>query len=133
MAWLSVRAAGHTYTVAGGDLKLIGEPASSSGSDSAGTFDALALSWAPTGTSTPQYVTTFKAYHGRSALVFQQTWPTGQPDATGGSTFPSLHQVTENALGTLEYTGYGYHAPILRVSVYVCMLIRVSVYVCMLS
>ena len=91
--------------MATGDLTLVDQPQTSTGSDPAGVFDAIGLSWAQAGTSTVQFITTFKAYHGRSAIVFQQEWPTGVTNAKGGSTFPSLRQVTENELGTLEYTG----------------------------
>ena len=89
------------------ELVPTGPPSRSSGSDQSGSFESVSVSFSRAGSSstTPAWVATFKAYTDRPALVFGQRWMQPVLDATGGSTFPSLHHVGPNQLGTLEYTG----------------------------
>ena len=79
----------------GGGLTAVGKPAVASGTDSAGAFDSIALSWSGSGGSSAEWITTFKAYKAdRSALVFQQTWPEAMTGTDGGSVFPSLREAS---------------------------------------
>ena len=91
----------------GAGLTPVGKPTAATGTDSAGAFDSIALSWSGSGGTEAEWVTTFKAYTSdRSALVFQQTWPKAMTGTDGGSVFPSLKEAASSRrLGTLEYTG----------------------------
>ena len=89
-------------------LTLVGKPATSTGSDTAGAFESITLAWVRSGGKDAEWITTFKAYKaGRSALVFKQSWPKAMAGTNGGSIFPSLKQASTSShrLGTLEYTG----------------------------
>lgn len=98
------------FSLSSGDLVLV-TTHKSTGSDKAGTFNEISFQWAmkSKGTSSKlevSWVTSFKAYDNRNAIVFQQKFPTVLTD-TKGSRFPSLKQSPNNNLdlGTLEYTG----------------------------
>jgi hypothetical protein len=101
---------GATASLAAGTLTALGAPVCANGSDAAGAFSSVSLSFsARGGAAEPQFEATFKAYEARPALVFAQRWLQPVPVAKGGSTFPSLRQVHNSSssrqLGTLEYTG----------------------------
>jgi len=111
--WFSSGAAGgysysagsEKFTLSDGTLQAIGSVSHTSSKDPAGEYEALSLSWGPKGGTDVEYITTFKAYKGRSALVFQQSFPKGL-NGTEGTVFPSLEQInTETRLGVLEYCG----------------------------
>ena len=96
---------GKTVTLGNG-MKAIGVPAKSTGSDAAGAFDSLAVSFSRSGSAPAEWIATFKTYTERSAIVFAQTWPKGEANSKGGSVFPALHKAAEAVdMGTLEYTG----------------------------
>ena len=97
---------GKTATLGNG-MKAIGVPAKSTGSDAAGAFDSLAVSFSRSGSAPAEWIATFKTYTGRSAIAFAQTWPKGEANSKGGSVFPALHKAAPAAvdMGTLEYTG----------------------------
>ena len=88
-------------------MKAIGAPAKSSGSDAAGAFESLAVSFSRSGRAPAEWVATFKTYSERTAIAFAQTWPKGEANSKGGSVFPALHAASTEAvdMGTLEYTG----------------------------
>ena len=105
----SFSAEGTTASLAKGDLKALGPPVRGSGSDAAGSFTSLEIPFGRSGGegAAAEWIATFKAYEGRSAIVFAQRWPKGVARALGGSTFPSLRATptAPQQLGTLEYMG----------------------------
>ena len=100
---------GHTFSALAGDLVPFGSPRNGTGKDPSGSYSSLTFEWTTNSSqearSTPQWVSTFKLYHDRNAVVFQQQWPAGVQDARGGSSFPVLAQASSMQLGALEYTG----------------------------
>jgi hypothetical protein len=98
---------GKAVTLGGKGMKAIGAPAKSAGSDAAGAFASLAVSFSRSGSAPAEWIATFKTYTGRSAIAFAQTWPKGEANSKGGSVFPALHKAAPAAvdMGTLEYTG----------------------------
>ena len=112
----SFSAEGKVASLAQGSLQKLGPVVRGNGSDAAGVFASLECSFgrhadpasaSEVGPAQAEWIATFKAYEGRSALVFAQRWPQGVREAQGGSTFPSLRasSTAPRQLGTLEYTG----------------------------
>ena len=99
---------GHTFSLANGNLKVVGSPSISSGHDGIGKFDSVTINWSAEELSSDiEWSTTTRAYAGRSgALVFEQQWHTDTSNIAGGSAFPAF-SATKSAplLGFSEYTG----------------------------
>lgn len=55
------------------------------GTDALGSFTALELQWSTPCSGGGRYVTTFRVYKARSALVFAQSWPDGATGVALGS------------------------------------------------
>ena len=103
---------GSVHSLSRKGLTPLGPPVTARGTDSAGAFTSVAVSFATAaaavtdGTAAPQWIVTFKAYDKRSAIVFAQKWVKPVAAALGGSTFPSLRAAAAaGQLGTLEYMG----------------------------
>ena len=99
---------GETFVASDGGLKPLGPAIKSSGTDAAGPYSSLAISWAVNRTvsTAAEWVTTFKLYKSRNAVVFEQQWPLGTDSGKGGTVFPALRQASPDMqLGTLEYCG----------------------------
>ena len=98
---------GKTFSVSEGTMEgSARSPAS--GSDPAGEYNEVAIEWRRSNAALDadaEWVSVFRAYASRDAIVFRQEWPSGLAN-TAGSTFPSLRAVDGSAsFGTLEYTG----------------------------
>jgi|EP01047_Picozoa_sp_COSAG01_P013065 hypothetical protein len=116
-AWFDSGGADGGYAFSSGGTKAslgarglvnLGKPSRSSGADKSGSFESISITFARSSAgagAAPAWVSTFKAYAGRPALVFGQRWVQPVADAVGGSTFPSLRHIGPHQLGTLEYTG----------------------------
>ena len=105
---------GSVHSLSRKGLTPLGPPVKARGTDSAGAFTSVAISFATaaaavtdgTVTAAPEWIVTFKAYDKRSAIVFAQKWVKPVAAALGGSTFPSLRAAAAaGQLGTLEYMG----------------------------
>ena len=107
-AWYSD--GGHTLSALAGNISVVSS-AEERGSDTAGEYQRLSLDWAPAGSTTAEWRTSFSAYTARSALTFTQTFLKAMGgDSASGSRFPSLRATgaaaAASALGTLEYSGW---------------------------
>jgi len=100
----SYSADGETFSVSDGTLNPISSATQGKGTDPAGDYESMTLAWGQKGSSIVEFETTFKAYPGRNAIVFQQRWPNAL-SGLRGSVFPSLKQTYPGKLGTLEYCG----------------------------
>ena len=84
----------------GKGMKAVGAPAKSTGSDAAGAFDSLAVSFSRSGSAPAEWIATFKTYTERLAIAFAQTWPKGEASAKSMCFSESTHMLKEGTLRT---------------------------------